>query len=388
MSHTFSKSRIAQSCSAIFLGALLTACGGGGSSDAAPQAANNTQFQQIASEDSPAVSGERGVALAEARFNNPTGIATMNGDFYVADSGNHTIRKISSAGTVLLLAGSAGLAGNANGTGESARFNNPQGIAVDLSGNVFVADTGNHVIRKITPAGTVTTVAGTPGVRGNADGSGPAAQFNMPSGIAADASGNLYVTDTENYLIRKITPAGSVSTLAGIPNQRGRTNGSVASATFINPLAIAIDVTGNLYITDGYFYPPEPNTIAEIALIRKITPAGTVSTVAGDFVEGPRDTDGTGSTARFYRATGLVAAPDGNVYVADTKNNLIRKITPDATVTTLVDTGAGLQNPQGITSDASGNLYIADSSNHVIRRVSVEGTVTNYAGKAGESGAN
>ena len=145
----------------------------------------------------------------------------------------------------------------------TARFNNPTGITVQANGIVYVADSGNQTIRKIVQGKTVTTIAGTPGVKGSADGVGAAAQFNNPSAMTADAAGNLYVTDTYNHTIRKITPSGVISTLSNTAGrataQSATIDSDIASATFINPLAIAADSAGGLYISDGYFLPPEPN---------------------------------------------------------------------------------------------------------------------------------
>ena len=145
-----------------------------------------------------------------------------SGNVYVADTGNNTIRKITPAGVVSTLAGMAGSSGSADGTGSAARFYYPFGVAVDGSGNVYVADTYNNTIRKITPAGVVSTLAGTAGSSGSADGTGSAAQFYYPCGVAVDGSGNVYVADTDNYTIRKITPAGVVSTLAGLAGKFGQ----------------------------------------------------------------------------------------------------------------------------------------------------------------------
>src|SRR5438093_609526 len=152
-----------------------------------------------------------------ARFNGPYGVATdSSGNVYVADTGNCTIRKITPAGVVTTLAGLAGFTGSADGTGSAARFNGPSSVATDSSDNVYVADTFNHTIRKITPAGVVTTLAGLAGSFGSADGTGSAARFYYPGGVATDSSGNVYVADTFHITIRKVTPAGVVTTLAGV----------------------------------------------------------------------------------------------------------------------------------------------------------------------------
>jgi sugar lactone lactonase YvrE len=191
-----------------------------------------------------------GIGMA-AIFENPEGIAIdSSGNLYVADSGGYTIRKVSPTGNVTTLAGLVTQFGSTNGTGTVARFSVPKGVAVDANGNVFVADSGNYLIRKITPAGVVTTLAGTAGVAGSVDGTGSAAQFSSMNGIAIDANGNLYVTDANNT-IRKITSAGVVTTLAGTPNVSGSSNGTGAAALFSNPSGIAVDASGDLFVADA-----------------------------------------------------------------------------------------------------------------------------------------
>ena len=163
-----------------------------------------------------------------ARFNRPGDVATDSaGNVYLADTSNDTIRKITSAGVVTTLAGTAGVSGSTDATGAAASFQSPYGIATDSAGNVYVADTGNHTIRKITSAGVVTTLAGTAGVSGSTDATGAAASFRDPRGIATDSAGNVYVADSDNDTIRKITPAGEVTTLAGAAGQNGFTPGAL-----------------------------------------------------------------------------------------------------------------------------------------------------------------
>jgi len=174
------------------------------------------------------------------------------------------------APSLALFAGDMGGAGNVDGTGSAARFNSPFGVAADSAGNVYVADTFNHTIRRITPTGAVSTLAGTAGVTGSADATGATARFSSPFGIATDGAGNVYVADTNNHTIRKITPAGEVSTLAGTAGVTGSTDATGAAARFGSPLGVATDSAGNVYVTDS-----GNNTI------RKITPAGVVSTVVG-----------------------------------------------------------------------------------------------------------
>jgi len=215
--------------------------------------------------------------------------------------------------------------GSADGTGSAARFNSPAGVARDSAGNTYVADTANSTIRKITPAGVVTTFAGLAGSTGSANGTGSAARFNGPAAVAIDSVGNIFVADTNNHTIRKITPARVVSTFAGLAGSPGSTNGTGSSARFSFPSALAVDTANNIYAAD-----------TGNSTIRKITPARVVSTFAG-LAGSPGSTDGTGSAARFRFPAGVAVdrAGTGNIYVADTSNFTIRKITPAGVVTTL-----------------------------------------------------
>lgn len=321
----------------------------------------------------PPNSGSTDGSGTVARFNGPRG-ATVDGsgNVYVADFTNHTIRKITAAGAVSTLAGVAGASGSADGTGSAARFYNPQGVVVDGSGNVFVADQNNHTIRKITPAGEVSTVAGTAGSNGSTDATGTAAWFNGPREIAIDGSGNLYVADTFNHTIRKITPAGVVSTLAGLAGNSGSADGTGSAARFNGPEGVAVDSSGNVYVADNSNH-----------TIRKITPAGVVTTLAG-FAGSTGTTDATGSAARFKNPLGIAVDGSGDLYVADLSNHTIRKITPAGEVTTVGGTAgvvggadgwgalAQFSSPTGIAVASNGDLFVTDTNNHRI----IQGVLT------------
>jgi len=243
------------------------------------------------------------------------------GNLYFCDINNNLIRKISPSGIVTRFAGD-GTAGFANGTSTAASFNSPQGLAIDAAGNLYVADHGNNLIREINPYGVVTTFAGS-GSPGSNNATGTMASFNGPAGLAVDVAGNVYVSDQGNQLIRKITPTGQVSTLAG------------TAAGFNNPAGLAVDGSGNVYVAD------QAND-----LIRMVTPAGVVTTVAGMAgISGSMN--GTGTAASFYAPAGLVLDAIGNIYVTDANNALIRKITPAGVVTTLAGGGAGQSNGTG-----------------------------------------
>ena len=324
---------------------------------------------------SPGLNGITDATGLAARFDFPCGITLDGNDnIYVADSSNATIRKITPTGMVSTLAGKAGVTGTSDGTGMEAQFNYPGKIAVDGNGNIYVADTNNHTIRKINSVGTVSTLAGSPGQSGSTDGIGRSALFNRPEGVAVDGNGNIYVADTLNATIRKITPAGTVSTLAGMAGIPGSSDGIGMATQFNYPEGIAVDGKGNIYVADTNNH-----------TIRKISSNKMVTTLAGTArVQG--SSDGNGSEARFFLPTGIAVDGNGNIYVADMWNSTIRKITPTGSVSTLAgmagvtgsSDGTGIKAefnyPGDITVDGYGNIYVADTENHTIRKTQSNST--------------
>ena len=322
----------------------------------------------------------------DARFNGAADVTVDSaGNLYVADYGSNTIRKVTSAGVVTTLAGFHGSSGSADGTGSNARFKSPQGVAISSTGNLYVADTKNNTIRKVTSAAVVSTFAGAIGGPGIADGPAGAAQFNFPLGVAVDSARNVFVADSFSHTIRKIS-SGVVSTLAGLAGVYGNTDGIGSDARFYRPTGIAADKAGNLYVGDY-----------GNVTIRKITPDGVVSTLAGLAGSGG-NADGIGSAARFYLPAGVAVDNAGNVYVAEYGNHTIRKITSAGVVSTLAGLalhigstdGAGaaarFSYPQGVTVDDAGIVYVADTGNSTIRKITPDGVVTTLAGLAGNIG--
>jgi sugar lactone lactonase YvrE len=295
---------------------------------------------------------------AAARFNYPWGVGVdITGNIYVADSQNGTIRKITTAGQVSTLGG--------------ARFNFPTGVAVDGAGNVYVAENNGNTIQKITPTGNVSTLAGLEGTPGSADGVGSAARFYVPNSVAVDSVGNIYVADFGNHTIRAITTNGVVTTLAGLAGDAGNVDGIGNAARFNRPFGVAVDGAGNVYVAD-----------ALNSSIRKITVTNqVVTTLAGSV---PGSSDGVGTSAGFNVPSSVAVDSLGNVYVADYGNYLIRKLTPDGVVSTMAGAagtpgtadgvgsaarfGSGIYGPSGVAVDAQGQLYVAEYGSSTIRK--------------------
>ncbi|MGH8024997.1 MAG: protein kinase domain-containing protein [Limisphaerales bacterium] len=311
----------------------------------------------------PGLKGYADGPALEAQFRLPNNVAVDSaGNVFVADTANDVIRKIAPNGIVSTVAGLFHNRGSADGAADKARFWAPFGIALDAAGDIFVADTGNNTIRKISAQGIVSTIAGLAGQAGSQDGIGPAARFRNPWGIAVDQAGYVYVADMSNDTIRKITPAGRVYTFAGQADMSGSADGFGNGARFNNPFGVAVDREGNVYVSDT----------ANNA-IRKITVARVVTTLAG-LPGAAGNADGDGADARFWNPQGMTVDGAGNIYVADTGNNAIRKITPMGIVTTIwpppsANKALSLSGPGGVAVDGNGNVFVADTDNHCIRKI-------------------
>lgn len=320
----------------------------------------------------------------KAQFNSPTSAAVgPDGTVYVADTGNNRIRVVDPMGNATTFAGNDTPASQ-DGKGTVATFNSPDGIATDAQGNVYVADTGGDVIRKIAPDGTVKTLAGQAD-EGYQDGPAGQALLLLPEAVAVGPDGSVYIADSGNNRIRKMDPTGNVTTVAGT-GTAGFADGPALTAEFDDPTDVALDASGKIYVADR-----------ANQRIRVIDTMGIVSTLAGnpsadamgnpmgDFANGPT------TAAKFNRPRGLAVAPDGTVYVADSFNHRIRRIGTDGQVTTVSGSDTqGFQNgaastalfsyPQKIALDAQGNIYVSDLGNDLIRKISTDGIVTTVAG--------
>jgi sugar lactone lactonase YvrE len=355
--------------------------------------AATAQLTRFAGTGTGGYSGDYGPATS-AQLYQVGGVAVdAAGNVYIADSGNNRVRKVS-AGVITTIAGSGAMGYEGDGgLATSALLSGPDGVAVDASGNVYIADTNNAEVRKVSN-GVITLVAGTGnGTAGYSGDNGPAtsAQLSLPFGVAVDASGNVYIADTGNNVIRKVSN-GVITTFAGMSGMSGigysGDNGPATKATFNDLADIAVDTSGNVYVADS-----------RNNAIRKVS-KGVITTIAGNGKKGYSGDHGPATGAELNDPLGVAVDTSGNVYIADSWNNLIRKVSNGA-IAPLAGggsvnfgdkgpaTGAQLSQPFGAAVDASGNLYIADSYNNAIRKVS-QGVITTFAGNGlyGYSGDN
>ena len=339
----------------------------------------------IAGNGSPGYSGDGGPAV-NAQLNEPRGVAVDNsGNLYIADTGNRVIRKVSAGGTITTIAGNGtfGYSGD-GGPASDAEITSAIGIAVDAGGNLYIADIYNQRIRKVSAAGIITTIAGD-GLFGYSGDGGPAASARLgsPAGVALDASGNLYIADSYNYRIRKVSAAGIITTVAGDGfNNYSGDGGAAAAAQLSEPEGVAVDGAGNVYIAD-----------TANQRVRKVSADGVITPVAGAGSAGYSGDGGPATSAQLYHPTGIALDASGNLYIADALNSVIRAVSVAGAITTVAGNGtagfsgdggsaasAQLFRPNGVAVDAAGNLYIADTNNNRIRKVSAEGIITTIAG--------
>lgn len=375
-------------------------------------------------------SGDNGAAPS-AQFNYIQGVAADRaGNVYISDSKNSRIRKISPAGVITTFAGTGAFGpGGDGGPAVSARLSAPRGLAVDRTGNLFIADAGNNAIRMVTPAGIITTIAGT------------SAQLNNPVAVAVDGSGNVLIADQHNNRIRMVTAGGVIETLAGTVSGFGGDGGPAAASRLSGPTGVTVDSAGNVWIADtgnnrirvvapdhiistaagtgtgGFTGDGGPAVSAQLATpidvsadaagnvfiadqgnyrIRRVDPARVIDSMAG-----MSDDGGRAMAAQLFFPNSIAADAAGNVYIADTDIHRIRKITPDGTDMIVAGNGTGgfsgdggsaasaqLHYPAGVTVDSTGNLFIADTANQRIRKVTPGGIITTVAGTGGGGGGD
>ena len=328
--------------------------------------------------------GDGGFANA-ARLNNCSGVAFDGaGNVYIADRDNHVIRKVSFLGIITTYAGNgtAGYSGD-NSAATAAKLNQPYGVAVDATGNVYIADYSNNRVRKVNTSGKITTCAGTgvPGYSGNG-GPATAAELNNPQGIAVDQYSNVYVTEAANHVVRKIAASGSITTVAGNGTFGYSGNGGNAIAAQLDgPAGITVDVYGNIYIADYY------NNV-----VRKVDTNGIINDFAGNTLVGNTGDGGIATNAKLHSPSGVSIFGHGDVYISDQGNNIVRKVDGSGIITRFAGTttngymgdngsatAAELSSPKGLAVDGLGRVYIADYDNNVIRLVSYPDRVKSLA---------
>ena len=305
------------------------------------------------------------------------------GNVYVADYFNHRVRKIDATGTIATIAGTGerGYAGD-GGPAADAQLASPNGLLVDLAGNVYISDSGNARIRKIDSSGMIETIAGPgePGILGN-DGPAVKARLGYPRGLAMDASGNLLIAESAHDIVRRISPSGTITPFAGTGEPFDRRNGGAASAAqFGYPDDVAADATGNVYVLDSN-------------QVRRIDPSGMIAAIAGTGEYGHSGDGGPAIAADLQNPTEMGMDVAGNLYLAERFGHRVRKIDVAGTITTIAGTGergysgdggpatkAQVDSPRSIAVDSVGNVYVADQNNHRVRRIDTSGVITTYVG--------
>ena len=370
----------------IALAALLVGCSGDGQPEPTPTPTlvpTDTPIPTAAGTITTVAGGGSdlgdGGPATSAQLRRPIGIAVDGtGNVYIADNRDHRIRKVDTSGTITTVAGTGagGFSGD-GGPATSAQLRRPRGVALDGAGNLYIADSENNRIRKVDTSGTITTVAG--GGSDLGDG-GPAtsAQLRRPIGVAVDGTGNLYIADTDSYRIRKVDTSGTITTVAGTgAGGFSGDGGPATNAQLSFPMGVALDGAGNVYIADNFNY-----------RIRKVDTSGAITTVAGTGAGGlsgdggDLGDGGPATRAELNQPTGVALDSAGNLYIADLANNRVWKVDTNGAITTVAGTGvegfsgdgglatsAELNGPQGVALDSAGNLYVADTGNQRIRKV-------------------
>jgi uncharacterized protein (TIGR03437 family) len=330
-----------------------------------------------------------GSAANKAILNQPTGVALDSaGNLYIADSENYRIRKAvtgGGSGAISTIAGNGGVSYSGDGgAAAKAQLNGPLGVAVDSGGNLYIADTANNAVRKVTAAGTISTLAGSGTLGSGGDGAAAtSAQLNGPQGVAVDASGNVYIADTGNAKVRKVSAGGTISTYAGSGTAGFAGDGAAATSAQLNlPIGLAVDSGGNLYIADY-----GNNVVRRVA-----ASGGTISTVAGNTVQSYGGDGAKATSAALNGPQSVAVDGGGNLYIADSQNNRVRVVTPAGGISTVAGTGlpgytgdgkaatsAQIVSPSGLVVDSTGGLYFTDSS-AVIRKFTVGGSIYTIAG--------
>jgi uncharacterized protein (TIGR03437 family) len=346
--------------------------------------AKSLDISTVAGNGTNGFSGDGSTAI-NAEMNSPTGLALDSaGNLYIADSLNCRIRKVTSGGNISTIVGNGTLSYSGDGgLASQAQLNAPQGVAADAAGNLYVADTLNNVVRKVSPNGTIANFAGNGGVGSSGDGSAAtSAQLHGPQGLAVDASGNVFIADTLNAKVRKVSASGIISTVAGSGTPGyGGDGGAAASAQLNLPIGVAVDSSGNLYIADF-----------GNSRVREVSASGAITTVAGSGSNGYSGDGGQAVKAQLNGPQGVAVDAAGDLFIADTENNLIREVTPGGVISTVAGNGvsgysgdgglatsAQVGNPVSVTVDAAGNIYTVDASARV-RQVYPNGRIATIAG--------
>ncbi|MGO9959092.1 MAG: hypothetical protein ACLP50_24520, partial [Solirubrobacteraceae bacterium] len=311
------------------------------------------------------------------------------GNLYIADPDNDVVERVTPGGDLSIVAGDGQSGAPAPGPATSSELGSPSSVAVDAAGNLYIADAGNDVVERATPEGILSVVAGYTPSGGPSPGPATSSDLSLPLGVAADSTGNLYIADTGNDVVERVTPAGVLSIVAGVPLQSGApTPGPAASSDLGAPAAVAVDGAGNLYIADT------GNDVVE-----KVTASGTLSVIAGVPGQSGAPTAGPAARSDLGEPAGVAVDRTGNLYIADTTNDIVERVTPGGVLSIVAGDGqfgaptpgpatsSDLGEPAGVAIDGSGNLYIADAGNDVVEKVTASGTLSVIAGVPGESGA-